>query len=55
MCIRDRGNPGVVVDLEPGLFSLYVDNEGCLRLVWSDGEPQPPLRIQDGHLIYSME
>lgn len=51
----EPGNPGVVVDLEPGLFSLYVDSEGCLRLVWRDGEPQPPLRIQDGHLIYSME
>lgn len=51
----EQGNPGVVVDLAPGLFSLYVDNEGCLRLVWCDGEPQPPLTIQDGHLIYTME
>lgn len=51
----EPGNPGVVVDLAPGLFSLYVDSEGCLRLVWRDGDPQPPLRIQDGHLIYSME
>lgn len=51
----EPGNPGVVVDLAPGLFSLYVDSEGCLRLVWRDGDPQPPLRIQDGHLIYSLE
>ncbi len=51
----EQGNPGVVVELAPGLFSLYVDNGGCLRLVWRDGEPQPPLSIQDGRLIYSME
>lgn len=51
----EQGNPGVVVDLAPGLFSLYVDSEGCLRLVWCDGEPQPPLSIEDGHLIYTME
>ncbi|WP_367926084.1 hypothetical protein [uncultured Ruthenibacterium sp.] len=51
----EKGDPGVVVDLDPGLFSMYVDAEGCLRLVWRDGNEQPPLRIENDQLIYTAQ
>lgn len=51
-----KGEDGVltVTDLSPGLFGLYVNEEGHLILIHNDNEPAPPLSIQDGRLIYTI-
>ena len=50
----DPGLPGVVTKLDPGLFGLYVSEEGHLILAHNDNETAPPIRIEDGHLIYEV-
>lgn len=50
----DLGLPGVVTKLDPGLFGLYVSEEGHLILAHNDNETAPPIRIEDGHLIYEV-
>ena len=50
-----QGNNGVVTQLDPGMFGMHVDEDGHLILTHNDNEPAPPLSIQDGRLIYSID
>lgn len=49
------GNGAVVTELDPGLFSVYVSDEGHLIVVHNAADPAPPLQIVDGHLKYIIE
>lgn len=53
----DKGNNGVgvITNLNPGMFSLFLDDEGHLMLTHNDGDPTPPLKIVDGNLIYEID
>ena len=48
---KDGGN-GIVTDLDPGLFGMYVNGNGHLIMVITQGEEIPPLKIVDGRLKY---
>lgn len=51
----DPGKNGVVIDLEPGLFVMEVNEEGHLIIYVNENEDFPPFSINDsGHLIYSI-
>lgn len=55
-----QGPPGqdgaaVVTQLNPGLFAMSVDSRGHLIMTHNDNEPAPPLEIQTGRLIYTVE
>ncbi|MBS4857317.1 MAG: BppU family phage baseplate upper protein [Eubacterium limosum] len=50
----EQGVPGVVTQLDPGLFGMYVDEAGHLILAHNDNEAAPPIRIENGHLIYEV-
>ena len=54
-----QGPPGqdgaaVVTQLDPGLFAMAVDSNGHLILTHNDNEPAPPLEIQSGRLVYTV-
>lgn len=49
-----KGDGGIVTDLKPGLFGMYVNSAGHLIVVHNDNEPAPPLSIIDGKLIYTI-
>lgn len=51
----DPGHPGVVTKLDPGLFGLYVSEEGHLIMAHNDNETAPPIRIENGRLIYTVD
>ena len=55
--VKAEGEPGqaVVTELNPGLFGFYIDGEGHLILAHNDNEPAPPIRIENGRLIYEVE
>ena len=49
------GKNGVITDLKPGLFGLYVDDFGNLYLQHNDGEPTPPFALtEDKMLVYNV-
>lgn len=52
-----QGETGVatITSLSPGYFGLSVDGAGHLILTHNDNEPQPPLSIMDGRLIYVID
>lgn len=50
-----QGDNGVITHLDPGMFGMHVDEDGHLILTHNDNEPAPPLSIQDGRLIYSID
>lgn len=52
----DQGDDGIgtVLELDPGLFGMHVDEDGHLILTHNDNEPAPPLSIQNGRLIYTI-
>lgn len=47
-----KGGNGVVTELGPGLFGMYVNEEGHLIMVITQGEVVPQFKIVDGHLKY---
>ena len=51
-----KGEDGVasVTQLNPGMFGMYVNEEGHLIMTHNDNEPAPPLSIRDGKLIYTI-
>ncbi|MBU9728033.1 hypothetical protein [Diplocloster modestus] len=54
-----QGPPGqdgaaVVTQLDPGLFAMAVNSNGHLILTHNDNEPAPPLEIQSGRLVYTV-
>ena len=51
----EQGVPGVVTQLNPGLFGMYVNEHGHLILAHNDNEPAPPIRIENGRLIYTVD
>ena len=46
---EDGGN-GIVTELGPGLFGMYVNEDGHLIMVVTQGEEVPTLKIVDGRL-----
>lgn len=48
---EDGGN-GIVTELGPGLFGIYVNEGGHLIMVATQGEETPTLKIVDGRLKY---
>ena len=48
---EDGGN-GIVTELGPGLFGMYVNEDGHLIMVITQGEEYPTLKIVDGRLKY---
>lgn len=55
--VKAEGEPGqaVVTELNPGLFGFYINADGHLILAHNDNEPAPPIRIENGRLIYEVE
>lgn len=56
----DKGDPGrdgsmVSTSLDPGVFAMYVRDDGHLILAHNDGDPTPALSIESGHLIYTID
>ena len=49
------GTNGIVTDVDPGLFALYISEEVHLIVVYNAADPAPPLEIIDGHLNYVIE
>ena len=48
----ENGGNGIVTELGPGLFGMYVNEEGHLIMVVNQGEEIPPLKIVEGRLKY---
>ena len=48
----EGGGNGIVTELDPGLFGMYVNAEGHLIMVVTQGEEAPPFKIVDGRLKY---
>lgn len=50
------GAPGIVTQLNPGMFGLAIDLDGHLIMTHNDNDPTPPLSLtDDGRLIYTIE
>lgn len=50
------GAPGIVTQLNPGMFGLAIDLDGHLIMTHNDNDPAPPLSLtDDGRLIYTIE
>ena len=49
------GTNGIVTQVDPGLFAMYISEEGNLIVVYNAADPAPPLQIVDGHLKYVIE
>ncbi len=49
------GTNGIVTEVDPGLFALYISEEGHLIVVHNAADAAPPLQIIDGHLNYMIE
>lgn len=48
----DKGDPGIVTSLSPGMFGLRIEN-GHLILSHNTNDPVPPMQIDNkGHLVY---
>lgn len=51
----EKGDPGETGPKgDPGFFKMDVDAEGNLSAYYGAGEP-PPLSIEDGHLVYTLQ
>lgn len=56
----DKGDPGkdgnmVGVRLDGGVFAMHVGEDGHLYMMHNDGDPEPPLSIDEsGHLVYTI-
>ena len=51
----EKGNPGETGPKgDPGFFKMDVDESGNLSVYYGAGEP-PPLSIEDGHLVYTLQ
>ena len=51
----EKGDPGEAGSKgDPGFFKMDVDAEGNLSAYYDAGEP-PPLSIEDGHLVYTLQ
>ena len=48
---EDGGN-GIVTELGPGLFGMYVNENGHLIMVVTQGEEVPKFKIEEGRLKY---
>ena len=44
-----------MTQVDPGLFAMYISEEGNLIVVYNAADPAPPLQIVDGHLKYVIE
>lgn len=50
-----KGDPGETGPKgDPGFFKMDVDESGNLSVYYGAGEP-PPLSIEDGHLVYTLQ
>lgn len=49
-----KGVPGVATSLSPGIFGMYIREDGHLIVRHNDNDPAPPLSVVDGHLIYTI-
>lgn len=51
----EKGDPGEAGPKgDPGFFKMDVDESGNLSVYYGAGEP-PPLSIEDGHLVYTLQ
>ena len=51
----EKGDPGEAGPKgDPGFFKMDVDESGNLAVYYDAGEP-PPLSIEDGHLVYTLQ
>ncbi|OUN86615.1 hypothetical protein B5G03_07050 [Gemmiger sp. An50] len=51
----EKGDPGETGPKgDPGFFKMDVDESGNLSVYYGAGEP-PPLSIEDGHLVYTLQ
>lgn len=51
----EKGDPGETGPKgDPGFFKMDVDESGNLAVYYGAGEP-PPLSIEDGHLVYTLQ
>ena len=51
----EKGDPGEAGPKgDPGFFKMDVDESGNLAVYYGAGEP-PPLSIEDGHLVYTLQ
>lgn len=55
-----EGPPGkdgelTLVKLDPGMFAVDIDDNGDLILFHNDNDPVPPLSIEDGMLVYTID
>ena len=51
----EKGDPGEAGPKgDPGFFKMAVDESGNLAVYYGAGEP-PPLSIEDGHLVYTLQ
>lgn len=51
----EKGDPAMITQLNPGLFGMFVDERGHLMCAHNDNEPAPPIRIENGRLIYTVD
>lgn len=49
------GTGAIVTEVDPGMFAVYISDEGHLIVVHNAADPAPPLQIVDGHLKYIIE
>lgn len=51
----EKGDPGETGPKgDPGFFKMDVDESGNLAVYYGAGEP-PPLSVEDGHLVYTLQ
>lgn len=50
-----RGEPGVISELGTNMFALQINEHGHLILTYNQADGPPPLKIQDGHLVYVID
>jgi hypothetical protein len=50
-----KGVPGVATSLAPGIFGMYIREDGHLIVRHNNNDPAPPLKVIDGHLVYVIE
>lgn len=50
-----KGVPGVATSLSPGIFGMYIREDGHLIVRHNNNDPAPPFKVIDGHLVYVIE
>lgn len=51
---QGKEGAAVITSLNPGFFAMSVNSDGHLIMTHNDNEPQPPLSVEAGRLIYKI-